>query len=210
MKVHILILYMLDFLQNFLTCLSRVINYILLLQYFWTNSVIFCFMHSLSFKAKSFWLVWVYEKEYNIIYLLKTFYAICFRNYMRQASCFLCLLMSPHRKRDGRYHCIEVFSHELEELRQEPFKNGENTKLGDFKTPLDYTLSVCICLLFVFLSTQFYRINLERLIWYCCSLFLFCFIYIWGRPSYLFILRESYWRFGLIWFGCTERFGIEM
>jgi hypothetical protein len=72
--------------------------------------------------------------------------------------------MSPHRKRDERYLCVEVFSQELEELRQEPFKNGENHKLWDVKTPLDYTLSVCICLPFVFLSTQFYRINLERLL----------------------------------------------
>jgi hypothetical protein len=83
---------------------------------------------------------------------------------MRKASCFLCLLMSPHRKRDGRYLCVAVFSQELEELRQEPFKNGENHNIGDVKTPLDYTLSVCIRLLFVFLSTQFYRINLERLL----------------------------------------------
>jgi hypothetical protein len=44
--------------------------------------------------------------------------------------------MSPHRKRDGRYLCVEV-SQEIEELRQEPFKNGENRKLGDVKTPLD-------------------------------------------------------------------------
>jgi hypothetical protein len=49
--------------------------------------------------------------------------------------------MSPHRKRDGRYLCVEVFLQEIEELRQESFKNGENHKLGDFKTPLDYTLS---------------------------------------------------------------------
>jgi hypothetical protein len=83
---------------------------------------------------------------------------------MQQASCFLCLLMSPNRKRDGRYLCVEVFSHELEELRKEPFMHGENHKLGDVKTPLDYTLSVCTRLLFVFLSTQFYRINLERLL----------------------------------------------
>jgi hypothetical protein len=82
---------------------------------------------------------------------------------MQQASCFLCLLMSPHRKRDGRYLCVEFFSQEFEELRQETFKNGENHKLGDVKTPLDYTLSVCTRLLFVFLSTQFYHINLERL-----------------------------------------------
>jgi hypothetical protein len=45
--------------------------------------------------------------------------------------------MSPHRKIDGRYHYVEVFSQELEELRQETFKNGENHKLGDVKTPLD-------------------------------------------------------------------------
>jgi hypothetical protein len=57
--------------------------------------------------------------------------------------------MSPHRKRDGRYLCVEVFSNELEELHQETFKNGENHKLGDVKTPLDYTLSVCTHLLFV-------------------------------------------------------------
>jgi hypothetical protein len=44
------------------------------------------------------------------------------------------------------------------------FNNGENHKLGDVKTPLDYTLSVCTHLLFVFLSTQYYRINLERLL----------------------------------------------
>jgi hypothetical protein len=53
---------------------------------------------------------------------------------MQQAPCFLCLLMSPHRKRDGRYLCVEVFSQELEELHQEAFKNGENHKLGDIKT----------------------------------------------------------------------------
>jgi hypothetical protein len=152
------------FFTIFLTCLSRVINYVLLLQYFWIDSVLFCVMHSLSFKAKSFWLVWVYEKEYNIIYLLDTFHAICFGNYMRQESYFLCLLMSPHRKRDGRYLYVEVFSQELEELRQDTFKNGEKHKLGDVKTPLDYTLSVCTCQLFVFLSTQFYRIKLERLL----------------------------------------------
>jgi hypothetical protein len=45
--------------------------------------------------------------------------------------------MSPHRKRDGRYLCAEVFSQEIEELGQEPFKNGENHKIGDVKTPLD-------------------------------------------------------------------------
>jgi hypothetical protein len=72
--------------------------------------------------------------------------------------------MSPHRKRDGRYLCVEVFSQELEELHQETFKNGEDHKLGDVKTPLDYTLLVCTRLLFVFLSTQFYRKNLERLL----------------------------------------------
>jgi hypothetical protein len=83
---------------------------------------------------------------------------------MRQASCFLCLLMSPHRKRDERYLYNKVFSEELEELRQEPFKNGEKHKIGEVKTPLYYTLSVCIRLLFVFLSTQLYRINLERLL----------------------------------------------
>jgi hypothetical protein len=33
--------------------------------------------------------------------------------------------MSPHIKRDGRYLCVEVSSQELEELRQEPFKNDE-------------------------------------------------------------------------------------
>jgi hypothetical protein len=33
--------------------------------------------------------------------------------------------MSPHRKRDERYLCVEVFSQELEELHQETFKNGE-------------------------------------------------------------------------------------
>jgi hypothetical protein len=60
------------------------------------------------------------------------------------------VLMSPHRKRDERYLCVEVFSQELEAVRQEPFKHGENHKLGDVKTPLDYTLSVCIRLLFVF------------------------------------------------------------
>jgi hypothetical protein len=32
---------------------------------------------------------------------------------------------------------LKFFSQEIEELRQEPFKNGENRKLGDFKTPLD-------------------------------------------------------------------------
>jgi hypothetical protein len=42
--------------------------------------------------------------------------------------------MSPHRKRDGRYLCVEVISPELEELRQDTFKNGENHKLGDVKT----------------------------------------------------------------------------
>jgi hypothetical protein len=68
------------------------------------------------------------------------------------------------QKRDGRYLGVEVFSHELEELHQETFKNGEKHKLGDVKTPLDYTRLVCTCLPFVFLSTQFYRINLERLL----------------------------------------------
>jgi hypothetical protein len=72
--------------------------------------------------------------------------------------------MSPHRKRDERYLCVEVFSQELEELHQETFKNSENHKPGDVKTTLDYTLSVCTYLLFVFLSTQFYRINLEHLL----------------------------------------------
>jgi hypothetical protein len=49
-------------------------------------------------------------------------------------------------------------------LRKESFKNGEIRKLGDVKTPLDYTLSVCTRLLFVFLLMQFYRINLEGLL----------------------------------------------
>jgi hypothetical protein len=49
--------------------------------------------------------------------------------------------MSPHKKRDERYLCVEVFSEELEELHQETFKNGENHKLRDVMTPLDYTLS---------------------------------------------------------------------
>jgi hypothetical protein len=69
--------------------------------------------------------------------------------------------VTPQKK---RWDCVEFFSQELEELRQETFKNGENHKLGGFKTSLDYTLSVCTRLLFVFLSTQFYRINLERLL----------------------------------------------
>jgi hypothetical protein len=45
--------------------------------------------------------------------------------------------MSPHRKIDGRYLCVEVFSQEIEDLHQESFKNGENRNLGDVKTPLD-------------------------------------------------------------------------
>jgi hypothetical protein len=45
------------------------------------------------------------------------------------------------QKRDGSYLCVEVFSQELEELQQETFNNGENHKLGDVKTPLDYTHS---------------------------------------------------------------------
>jgi hypothetical protein len=49
--------------------------------------------------------------------------------------------MSPHRKRNGRYLCVEVCAQELEELHQEKFNNGENHKLGDVKTPLDYALS---------------------------------------------------------------------
>jgi hypothetical protein len=48
--------------------------------------------------------------------------------------------MSPHRKRDRIYLCVEVFSHELEELHLETFKNSENHNLGDVKTPLHYTL----------------------------------------------------------------------
>jgi hypothetical protein len=44
----------------------------------------------------------------------------------------------------------------------------------------------------------------------CYSLFLLCFLFIWVRPPCLFTLRESYWRFGLIWFGCIEIFGIKM
>jgi hypothetical protein len=40
----------------------------------------------------------------------------------------------------GTIFVLKFFSHELEELHQETFKNGENHKLGDFKTPLDYTL----------------------------------------------------------------------
>jgi hypothetical protein len=32
---------------------------------------------------------------------------------------------------------LKFFSQELEELRQKTFKNGENHKLGDVKTPLD-------------------------------------------------------------------------
>jgi hypothetical protein len=39
------------------------------------------------------------------------------------------------QKRDGRKSYVEVFSQELEEMRQELFKNGENHKLGDVKTP---------------------------------------------------------------------------
>jgi hypothetical protein len=54
------------------------------------------------------------------------------------------------QKRDGRKSCVEVFSQELEEMRQELFKNGENHKIGDVKTPLDLTLSICTRLLFVF------------------------------------------------------------
>jgi hypothetical protein len=55
---------------------------------------------------------------------------------------------TPQKKR-WEISCVEVFSQELEDLRQEPFKNGENHKLEDFKNPLDYTLSVCIRLLSV-------------------------------------------------------------
>jgi hypothetical protein len=45
--------------------------------------------------------------------------------------------MSLHKKRDGRYLYVEVFSQEIEEVRQEPFRNGENRKFGVVKTPLD-------------------------------------------------------------------------
>jgi hypothetical protein len=58
--------------------------------------------------------------------------------------------MSPHRKRDGRYLSVEVFSQELEELHQETSKNGEKHKLGDFKTPLDYTHSWFARIYFLF------------------------------------------------------------
>jgi hypothetical protein len=71
--------------------------------------------------------------------------------------------VSP-QKRDRRKSCVEVFSPELEEMRQELFKNGENHKLGDVKTPLDLTLSVYTRLLFVFCGTHYYRKNLERLL----------------------------------------------
>jgi hypothetical protein len=54
------------------------------------------------------------------------------------------------QKRDGRKSYVDFFSQELEEICQELFKNGENHKLGDVKTPLDLTLSVCTRLLFVF------------------------------------------------------------
>jgi hypothetical protein len=53
-------------------------------------------------------------------------------------------------------------------------------------------------------STSCFSINavlshkFERLLYYCYSLFLFCFLYIWVRPPCLFILRKSYWRFGFI------------
>jgi hypothetical protein len=106
--------------------------------------------------------------------------------------------MSPHRKRDGRYLCVEVFSQELEELRQEPFKNGENHKLGDVKTPLDYTLSVCICLPFVFLSTQFYCIiwSVFYSIVIVCFCFVFC-IFGWDHHVYLFWEKATG---GLVWF----------
>jgi hypothetical protein len=67
-------------------------------------------------------------------------------------------------KKRWEISCVEVFSQKLEELHQETFKNGEKHNLGDIKTPLEYTLLVCTHLLFVFLSTQFYRINLERLL----------------------------------------------
>jgi hypothetical protein len=83
---------------------------------------------------------------------------------MQQASWFFMSTNVTPQKRDWRYLCIVVSSHELKELHQETFKNGEKHKLGDIKTPLDYTLSACTRLLFVFLSTQFYRINLERLL----------------------------------------------
>jgi hypothetical protein len=54
------------------------------------------------------------------------------------------------QKRDRRYLCVEVFSQELEELHQEIFKNGENHKLGDVNTPLDYTHSRFVHVYFLF------------------------------------------------------------
>jgi hypothetical protein len=152
-----------NFLQKFSTCLSRVMNYIFLLQYFWTDSVLFCFMHCLSFKSKSFWLVWVYEKEYNITYLLDIFHAFFLELHAASIMLFMPTNVTPQKKRWEISLCWS-FSQELEELRQVLFKNGENHKLGDIKTPLDYTLLVYAYLLFVFLSTQFYRINLEHLL----------------------------------------------
>jgi hypothetical protein len=55
--------------------------------------------------------------------------------------------VTPQKKEMGDFF-VKVFSREIEELRQESFKNGENHKLGDVKTLLDYTLSVCTHLLF--------------------------------------------------------------
>jgi hypothetical protein len=61
--------------------------------------------------------------------------------------------MSPHRKRDGRFLCVEVFSQEIEELRQESFKNGEKCKIGNVKTPTRlHTLSL-------YMSTFCFSIN---------------------------------------------------
>jgi hypothetical protein len=60
---------------------------------------------------------------------------------------FMLTNVTPQKKR-WEILCVEVFSQELKELRQELFKNGENHKLGDVKTPLDYVLLVCTCLLF--------------------------------------------------------------
>jgi hypothetical protein len=80
------------------------------------------------------------------------------------------------QKKDGRYLCVEVFSQELEELHQDTFKNGENHKLGDVKTPLYYTHTLRLhtsTFCFSINAVLSHKLEVSFIVCFCFVLFLF-------------------------------------
>ena len=57
--------------QIFLTCLSSPIKYVLLLLFFWTDSVFCCKNHLFEFQLDSFWVSWDFVNVRNLKYSLE-------------------------------------------------------------------------------------------------------------------------------------------